>query len=165
MSAPVDDLALLGTRLRHLVEVLDGGVSEVEAELGLTGFRPRFAPFVQALRDLGPSPIRDLARAVNVSHSAASQTVNQMAARGLVVLTPGDDARQRIVELTAYAESMLPALDVAWSATRAAAAELNAELPFPLTEVIAAAERALERRPFRDRIAGRLAGKPAGNRA
>jgi DNA-binding MarR family transcriptional regulator len=157
VSAPADDLALLGTRLRHLVEVLDAGVADVEAGLGLTGFRPRFAPFVQALRDLGPSPIRDLARAVTVTHSAASQTVNQMAARGLVVLTPGGDARQRIVELTPHAVSMLPALDVAWTATRAAAAELNAELPFPLTEVVAEAERALGRRSFRERIAGKLA--------
>jgi DNA-binding MarR family transcriptional regulator len=157
VSARADDLALLGTRLRHLVEVLDAGVSEVEAELGLSGFRPRFAPFVQVLRDLGPSPIRDLARAVAVTHSAASQTVSQMAAGGLVVLTPGGDARQRIVELTPHAESMLPALDVAWSATRAAAAELDAELPFPLTEVVAAAERALEHRSFRERITGRLA--------
>ena len=32
---------LLGTRLRHVLETMDGAVAEVYRDLGLPGFRPR----------------------------------------------------------------------------------------------------------------------------
>ena len=142
----------LGTRLRHLIELLDGDVAVVEEELGLTGFRPRYAPFLRTLATLGPSSIRDLAAAVEVTHSAASQTVAQMDRQGLVSLSPGTDARQRIVELTDKTRTLLPKLEQAWQAAETAGRELDAELPYPLSEVVIAATEALQRRPLRDRI-------------
>jgi DNA-binding MarR family transcriptional regulator len=142
----------LGTRLRHLIELLDGDVALVEEELGLTGFRPRYAPFLRTLATLGPSSIRDLAAAVEVTHSAASQTVAQMDRQGLVSLSPGTDARQRIVDLTAKTRALLPKLEQAWQAAEAAGRELDAELPHPLSEVVIAATEALQRKPLRDRI-------------
>jgi DNA-binding MarR family transcriptional regulator len=145
--------ALLGTRLRHLLELLDDDVAKVYTDMGLDGFRPRFTPIVRALADQGPMPIRDVARTISVTHSAASQTVNHMVNYGLVVLEPGEDGRQRIVHLTPKALELLPKLDAEWAATTAAAEELEAELPFPLSELVAAAIQALERRPFRQRIA------------
>jgi len=144
---------LLGTRLRHLLDLLDGDVAEVYRDLGLPWFRPRFTPIVRMLADAGPSPIRAIARAIGVTHSAASQTVTQMAREELVLLTPGADARQRIVRLAPRAEALLPTLDAEWRATTAAAAALEAELPYPLTRLIAEALDALERRPMRQRIA------------
>ena len=89
-----------GTRLRHVLELLDGDVAQIYADLGLSDYRPRFSPVVRALVQLGPSSIRDLARTIGVTHSAASQTVAQMSKCGLVALGPGADARQRIVRLT-----------------------------------------------------------------
>jgi DNA-binding MarR family transcriptional regulator len=149
----VPDAQGLGTRLQHLLELLDRDVAGYDAELGLEGFRPRYVPVLRAVGALGPMPIRDLARTVSVTHSAASQTVAQMSRSGLVVLEPGTDARQRIVHLTPKAEALLPVLDAEWAATSAAAAELEAELPFPLGDLLDQAALALERRPFRDRIA------------
>ena len=143
----------LGTRLRHVLELLDGDVAKVYADLGLDDYRPRFSPIVRALVAMGPMPIRDLAHAVSVTHSAASQTVAQMSRCGLVTLEAGADARQRIVHLTAKARSVLPTIEAEWAATQAAADELEAELPFPLSDVLAATVRALERRPFRQRVA------------
>jgi DNA-binding MarR family transcriptional regulator len=153
----------LGTRLRHVLELLDGDVASVYADLGLADYRPRFSPVVRALVILGPSPIRDLARAIGVTHSAASQTVTQMTRSGLVRLEPGADARQRIVHLTDRARSLLPVIDAEWAATSAAAADLDAELPVPLGEMLAAVLRAAERRPMRERIneAARALGDPA----
>jgi DNA-binding MarR family transcriptional regulator len=153
----------LGTRLRHVLELLDGDVASVYADLGLADYRPRFSPVVRALVVLGPSPIRDIARAIGVTHSAASQTVAQMTRSGLVRLEPGDDARQRIVHLTDRAASLLPVIDAEWAATSAAAADLDAELPVPLGEMLAAVLRAIERRPMRERIAdaARALGDPA----
>ena len=133
------------------------------ADLGLADYRPRFSPVVRVVVALGPSSIRDIARSIGVTHSAASQTVAQMSRCGLVVLEPGEDARQRIVRLTDRARSLLPVIDAEWSATEAAAADLDAELPVPLGEMLAAILRAVERRPMRDRIAeaARALGDPA----
>jgi DNA-binding MarR family transcriptional regulator len=144
---------LLGTRLRHLLDLLDGDVEAVYADLGLDGIRPRLTPIIRELAAAGPSSIRELARAIGVTHSAASQTVAQMARQDLVVVTPGADARQRIVRLTPAAERLLPVLDAEWAATAAAATALEAELPFPLSELVDEALEALRRRPMRQRIA------------
>ncbi|MEU4549211.1 MarR family transcriptional regulator [Nonomuraea dietziae] len=143
---------LLGTRLRLLLDLLDDGVTALYPSLGLEGFRPRFTPILRQLAAEGPASIRDLARAIGVTHSAASQTVAQMAKEELVALSPGADARQRIVRLTSRAEALLPALDREWAATSAAAAELDAELPYPLSRLVDEALEALRRRPMRDRI-------------
>jgi DNA-binding MarR family transcriptional regulator len=149
----MEELVGLGTLLRHVLDEMDGDVASVLADLGTPGYRPRFSPVVRALAALGPVPIRDIARAIAVTHSAASQTVAQMASRGLVTLKPGEDARQRVVHLTARARALLPKIEAEWAATASAAAELDDELPFPLTELVPALAVALQRRSFRQRIA------------
>jgi DNA-binding MarR family transcriptional regulator len=133
---------------------MEADIAGVLADLGLADYRPRFSVYLRAVVSLGPVPIRDLARAIRVTHSAASQTVAEMARRGLVDLRPGADGRQRIVHLTAKALAILPAVEAEWDATTSAAAELDAELPFPLSDLIPAIAAALDRKPFRDRIAG-----------
>jgi DNA-binding MarR family transcriptional regulator len=148
-----DSFGGLGTLLRHVLELLDGDVARVYADLGIADYRPRFSPVVRALVTLGPLSIRDIAGAVGVTHSAASQTVAQMHKAGLVSLAPGADARQRIAHLTARARELLPVIEAEWAATGAAAAELEAELPAALTDVLLAAERAVATRPMRQRIA------------
>jgi DNA-binding MarR family transcriptional regulator len=153
-SRPPPDFSGLGTRLRHLLELLEADVATLYPDLGLDDFRPRFTPVVRALDALGPSPIRELARALSVTHSAASQTVAQMDRRGLVRLeVGGEDARQRVVHLTERGRALVPVLAAEWEIVSAAAAELDAELPFSLGELVDEALRTLERRPFRDRIA------------
>jgi DNA-binding MarR family transcriptional regulator len=99
-----------------------------------------------------------------VTHSAASQTAAQMARHGLLTLERGADARQRIAWLTERARALLPLIEAERAATDAAAAELEAELPAALTEVLQAAERAVLTRPMRRRIADAartLAGEAA----
>ncbi|GHF07952.1 MarR family transcriptional regulator [Amycolatopsis deserti] len=144
---------LLATRLRHLLELLDGDVAAVYADLGLAWFRPRFTPVVRTLATSGPQPIRDLAAAIGVTHSAASQTVAQMAKAELVTLSPGADARHRIVHLTPKAEELLPVLDAEWAATTAAAKDFEAGLAYPLSRLVDEAIEALRARPMRQRIA------------
>jgi DNA-binding MarR family transcriptional regulator len=158
--------AALGTLLRHVLELLDGDVARVYRELGLTDYRPRFSPLVRALVADGPMAIRELATAVGVTHSAASQTVAQLARAGLVTLAPGEDARQRIVHLTDRARKLLPVIEAEWRATTAAQAELDAELPMPLGDLLAAIVRALDDRPFHRRIADQApaAGLPPPGR-
>ncbi|MET8838446.1 MarR family transcriptional regulator [Micromonospora sp. NPDC004540] len=147
------DREALGTLLRHVLEVLDGDVAAVYAGLDLADYRPRYSPLVRVLVADGPLAIRDLAARVGVTHSAASQTVAQMARAGLVDLAPGADARQRIVSLTDRAHALLPVIEAEWAATTTAMRRLDAELPVPLADELYAVLAALRRRPLRDRIA------------
>lgn len=142
----------LGTLLRSLIDLLDGDVEAAYAAAGLA-WRPRYTPVLRVLTRLGPTSIKAIASGIGVSHSAASQTVSQMVREGLVALTPGADARERIVVLTPATEAMIPALERQQAATNAAADELDAELSAPLTEVLSEAITALHRRRFGDRIA------------
>ncbi|MBM0224808.1 MULTISPECIES: MarR family winged helix-turn-helix transcriptional regulator [Micromonospora] len=146
------DREALGTLLRHVLELLDGDVAAVYADLGLADYRPRFSPLVRVLVADGPLAIRDLAARVGVTHSAASQSVAQMSRAGLVTLSPGADARQRIVTLTDRAYALLPAIEAEWAATTTAMRQLDAELPVPLADELYAVLAALRRRPLRDRI-------------
>jgi DNA-binding MarR family transcriptional regulator len=148
------DPAAVGTLLRHVLELLDGDVAAVYEEQGMAEYRPRFSPVVRALVAHGPLSVRDLAEAIGVTHSAASQTAAQMARAGLVVHTPDPlDARRRLVGLTAEARSLLPRIEAEWEATAAAMAELDAELSMPLGELLAEVAQAVGRRPFRERVA------------
>jgi len=143
----------IGTRLRHVLELLDGDVAKVYLDLGVPDYRPRFSPIVRTLVAAGPLSIRDLATAVGVTHSAASQTVAQLAKAGFVTLQPGADARQRIVQLTDKARELLPIIEAEWQATAAAMKELDAELTVPLAQILEELAAAVNRRSFRNRIA------------
>jgi DNA-binding MarR family transcriptional regulator len=143
-----------------LLDLLESEVATLYPALGLDGYRPRFTPVVRALAAHGPSPIRDLARAIGVTHSAASQTVSQMSGQGLVALEVGADARQRIVRLTEKGRGLVPVLEAEWAAVEAAKAELEAELPYSLERLVTETQRALERRPFRQRVADAVDGLP-----
>lgn len=142
----------LGTRLRHLLDLLEGDLTRVYTDLGLPGFRPRYTPVIRLVHTRGPQSIRDLADTIGITHSAVSQTVNQMRRDHLVDLRPGHDARTRIVHLTDHAHTILPTLDAEWTATTAAAHDLDTELPYPLTTLVDAALRALTDKPLRDRV-------------
>ncbi|WP_349656931.1 helix-turn-helix domain-containing protein [Xanthomonas sp. 10-10] len=148
MSSPPPTL---GTLVRHLIELLDGDLEAVYAASGLA-WRPRYTPVLRVLMRLGPTSIKGLAQEIGITHSAASQTVAQMAKQRLVALKPGADARERIVVLTARTKQMIPALQHQWAATNAAAAQLDMELSVPLSAVLAEAIAALNQRSFATRI-------------
>jgi DNA-binding MarR family transcriptional regulator len=142
----------LGTLLRHLTDQLETAVEAAYVTAGLD-YRPRYTPIVRVLQMLGPASIRAIAEHARISHSAASQTVAQMASRKLVMLKPGADARERIVSLTPAALAMLPKVEKQWAITNAAAAALDAELSTSLSNVLREAIVALEKRPMSERLA------------
>jgi len=142
----------LGTLLRHLTDQLETAVEAAYVTAGLD-YRPRYTPIVRALRALGSASIRTIAERARISHSAASQTVAQMATRKLVSLKAGEDARERIVALTPAALAMLPKLEKQWAITNAAAEALDAELSTSLFGALREAIAALEKRPMSDRLA------------
>jgi len=150
----------LGTLLRALLERLDGDVERLYAESG-ADFRPKYYPVARVLLTERRVSVARIAAAASVTHSAASQTVAEMARRGLVTLRPGAaDARERLVALTPAGRRACVELAPLWAAVGRAAAALDAELAValaPLSAVAAEALAALARRPFADRVHEALA--------
>lgn len=144
--------------LRLLLDAMDDDIARLYAERGLSGLRPRFAlPLIRIGRH-GPMTVRELAESLELTHSAVSQTVAALRKEGLVQTSPGPDARTRRVAPTERARELLPFLEAEWRATEEAVAELEAEIPYPLSRVVGDLEQALARTPFRDRVARRLPG-------
>jgi DNA-binding MarR family transcriptional regulator len=150
----------LDTRLRALLDAMDADVGLALADLGVRDYRTRYSAVIRYIDAHGPSAISSLADRLGVTHSAASQTVADMERRGLVELRAGSDARQRLVRLTPKSRRLLPAINAEWDATEAAAAALDAELPYSLSALIDELAAALERRRFRHRIADAAAKLP-----
>jgi DNA-binding MarR family transcriptional regulator len=69
-----------------------------------------------------------------------------------VTVAAGEDGRRRVVALTRKGKAMLPQLAACWAATAHAAASLDADLAFPVSQCLADAIAALEARPFGARI-------------
>lgn len=142
---------LIGTRLKQVQDLLDGGLAQVYAELGLPGFRPRYTPVLKVLDSADGQSIRDLAEAVGVTHSAMSQTVAQLLRDGLVSSEAGSDARTRLVQLTPAARQIMPILNREWQLTSILARELEAEMSVPLSQVLDEVLALLIQRPYAER--------------
>lgn len=138
--------------VHRLLGDLDRDIAALYTDAGIDNVRTRFVGPLIALGREGPLSIRDLAGRRGVTHSAMSQTVTAMRQAGLVESAPGPDARTRLVQLTERAREILPFMAAEWRATEATTRALDAELPYPLTRVVADLRAALERRSFADRL-------------
>jgi DNA-binding MarR family transcriptional regulator len=143
--------------LRLLLEAMDADIAAVYAQAQIDGLKPSFVMELLRLHARGPMTIAELARSVQLTHSAESQKVAAMRAAGWVRTTAGTDARSKQVALTAKAARITGRLAAEWRATEAAIAEIEAEIPYPLSRVVTDIEEALQRTSFHDRIARRLA--------
>ncbi len=141
----------LGTLLRQLVTLLDGGVDAFYVSEGLP-LRSRYTPVLKALIRRESATIKQLATDVGVSHSALSQTVSQMRKEGLVSGSPGADPRERHIRLTPAARALLPRILECWRAFDRAADSLTEEIGCSLPAVCSRAIGVLEQKSFDDRI-------------
>jgi len=143
--------------LRVLLEAMDREIARLYDERGVAGVRPRYVMPLVRLSRRGPMTIRELADSVDVTHSAMSQTVAALRREGLVRSVPGHgDGRTRAAALTRKGRALVPFMEAEWRATEAALAELEQEIPYPLSQVVRDVEEALARRSFHDRIAAAL---------
>ena len=147
--------------LRLLQAAMDADIARIYAEAQIDGLKPSFVMELLRLHARGPMTITELAGSVQLSHSAVSQKVAAMRAAGLIRTTTGADARSKKVTLTARARRIAGRLAAEWRATEAAVAEIEAEIPYPLSRVVTDIEEALQRKNFHDRIAEKLAADPA----
>jgi DNA-binding MarR family transcriptional regulator len=143
--------------LRLLLAANDADIARIYEEAGLQGVKASFVMELLRLDAVGPMTITELARSVERTHSAMSQKVSAMRRAGLVRTRPGVDARSKTIVLTAKAKRFVGRLAAEWRATEAALAELEAELPYPLTAVVRDIEAALRERSFYERVKAKLA--------
>ena len=150
--------------LRLLLDAMDNDIASLYDEAGLAGIRPRFAAPLIQLGRRGPLTIQELATAVEVTHSAMSQTAAAMRAAGLVESAEHPTGRTRRIRLTAQGQAALPFVEAEWRATEAAVRALEAEIPYPLSQVVDDIRAVLARRSFRLRLADHLASIHKGRR-
>jgi DNA-binding MarR family transcriptional regulator len=132
--------------------LLDGDVERTYREAGLD-YRARFTPLMRVLFERPDASIRELADATGLTHSAASQTAQQMRRAGLVEPRRSRDGRERRLLASGRARELQPLLEARWRATKTAADALDAELPHPLSNSLDHAIAAVQRKSFFDRIA------------
>ncbi|GAA3591330.1 hypothetical protein GCM10022419_087630 [Nonomuraea rosea] len=146
--------------LRLLQASMDDDIARLYAAKRIDGLKPSYVMELLRLHAHGPMTITELAESVGRTHSALSQKVAAMRAAGWVRTVAGDDARSKKVTLTRKARDVAGRLAAEWRATEAAIAEVEAEIPYPLSRVVTDIEQALARKSFHDRIAEKLAEDP-----
>jgi DNA-binding MarR family transcriptional regulator len=142
--------------LRLLLEAMDADIARLYAEAQIDGLKPSWVLELLRLHAQGPMTIAELARSVERTHSAMSQKVAAMRTAGWVRTSAGTDARSKTVALTVKASRIVGRLAAEWRATEAAIAEIEAEIPYPLSQAVTDIEEALRRKSFHDRIAEKL---------
>lgn len=135
-----------------ILKEIDEAIAALYRKNDIAGVRPRFSMALIGLNDHGSMTIRDLAHFTGVTHGAMSQSVKGMKAAGLIKTAPGKDARSVLVTLSEKGRDAVPFLEAEWDATEAMLAELNAELPYPLTQVISDIRGRLSQEPLQDRL-------------
>jgi DNA-binding MarR family transcriptional regulator len=147
--------------LRLLQAAMDDDIERVYSEARIDGLKSSFVMALIRLHARGPMTITELAESVQRTHSAMSQKVAAMVHAGWVQTETGADARSKRVSLTERAQMLVGRLMAEWRATEAALADLECELPYPLTRVVDDIWTALQRKSFRDRITEKLDEDPA----
>lgn len=147
--------------LHRLLAAMDDDIAQVYKDLGISDLKPTWVRELLRLEADGPMTITELAESTQRTHSAMSQKVSAMQAAGFVRTRPGPDARSKQVTLTAKARRITSRLAAEWRATEAAIAELETEIPYPLSRAVADIQAALDHKSFRERMLGHLEHAPS----
>ncbi|GIG88567.1 MarR family transcriptional regulator [Plantactinospora endophytica] len=143
--------------LWRMLGEMDQDIATLYRQAGLPGLRPRFVgPLIQLSRHESMT-IQELATAVEVTHSAMSQTAAAMRTAGFVESAEGGDGRTRRIRLSDRGREILPLLEAEWRATEATVRELEEEIPYALSRAVEDVNAALATRSFRQRLDDNLA--------
>ncbi|WP_394778377.1 MarR family winged helix-turn-helix transcriptional regulator [Undibacterium sp.] len=150
--------AAIGARLRRLSENLDGDSTRVYAALGIS-FEQRWFGVLNQLAIKGATTVGELAATLRITHVSVSQTRQSLEKAGIVKSeSDPEDARRKLIVLTAAGRQLVKKLQPIWQAFDDAARELDAEAK----NVVASLDRlddALERQSLYDRIMERVPGR------
>ncbi|MER7455867.1 MarR family transcriptional regulator [Micromonospora sp. NPDC126480] len=138
--------------LFQMLNAMDQDIASLYDDAGVTGLRTRFVGPLIKLGRHGSMTIKELATAVEVTHSAMSQTAAAMRAAGFVEGAESGDGRTRCIQLSQRGRELLPLLQAEWRATEVTLRQLEAEIPYPLTQVVKDINAVLARRSFKQRL-------------
>jgi DNA-binding MarR family transcriptional regulator len=156
-STDADPTEQSGWRPLHvLLREMEADIARIYSDRQVSGLTPRQVRPVIKLSRSGPMTVRELASALGVTHSAASQTAAALVKGGYARMKTGEDARTRLIALTSKGRRVVPLLEAEWRATESAIEELETEIPYSLAQVVRDLEAALARRSFHDRISERI---------
>ena len=147
--------------LHRLLPAMDDDIAQIYKDLGISDLKPTWVGELLRLEAGGPMTITELAESMQRTHSAMSQKVSAMQMAGFVRTRPAPDARSKQVTLTAKARRITGQLAAEWRATEAAIAQLETEIPYPLSRAVADIQTALEHKSFRERILEHLDHAPS----
>jgi DNA-binding MarR family transcriptional regulator len=117
---------VMGSRLRRLSETFIQEVNQAYAQQGIA-FDASWFPVFYFLSQQDEVSIKDIADALNVSHSAMSQLVSALQKKGLVKsVVSAADARRKVITLTAKGKKLLEQIQPVWRALETAMADLAA---------------------------------------
>jgi DNA-binding MarR family transcriptional regulator len=137
---------------------MDQAILDLYRERGLSPYRSNWSPVLLSLagaKEPGLT-IKQLAQLHGVKHASMSQRIAAMASAGYVRTSEGDDARTRVVSLTALGQQTLEFAAQEWEATEAAISALDEETGHLLIAAGEALAEALRRRSFGDRLRDQL---------
>jgi DNA-binding MarR family transcriptional regulator len=137
---------------------MDQAILELYRERGLSPYRSNWSPVLLSLAEAQEPglTIKKLAELHGVKHASMSQRVASMTSAGLVRTGEGDDARTRVVSLTAAGRQTLEFAEQEWNATETAIATLDEETGNLLIAAGAALAAALGRKSFDERLRDEL---------
>lgn len=141
----------LGTRLRRVSTTMLRDVDEAYEERGLK-FRTRFFPIIYALAQNESQTLSELTIASGFSQPAASKTVKQLVADGLVQSSVGDDARVRALRLSAKGRELVASLQPFWTHVKSTVEALVGETTPNFFDALDALESGLARRSLLERL-------------
>ena len=141
----------LGELLRYVAEQVEYGAEQHYQHMGLQ-YRARYTPVLRAMQ-AGCQSISQITACTHLTQGAISQTVTHMENEGVIVRERGPDARQTLVRLTAHGQQLVAQLEAHWSATFATIEHLEAEIGYPLRQVLQRTAQALQEQGFAQRLA------------
>ncbi|CAH0200986.1 hypothetical protein SRABI118_01735 [Massilia sp. Bi118] len=140
----------LGELLRYVGELVEQGADEHYRAMSLS-YRARYTPVLRALH-AGAQTVTAITERTRLTQGAISQTVALLENGGLIARHALEDGRKSGIRLTAAGRTLVGKLERHWVATFAAIDRLEAELGYPLRQVLEAAAEALEREGFSARV-------------
>ncbi len=105
----------LGSRLRRITDCMYLQADEVYRQAG-TDFQAAWFPVFFLLADQGVMGVTDLAGQSRQTHSAVSQLLTKLTARGYVEKVANQDRRRSDFQLTAEGEAIVVKLQPVWGA-------------------------------------------------
>ena len=105
---------IFGTRLRRISERFLTDVSKVYKVLDIP-FEVSWFPIFYLLNQKGALSVTEIARELQITHSAVSQWVNVLQKKKLIKFTDdANDRRKRLVDFTSKGSRLIPTLEPIW---------------------------------------------------